>query len=68
MKSDDVAKKAAPAAHGQASGVAATNVPLRTSPDQPLDLVEVSGFIKWFDAAKGYGFIMPDNGTQDVLL
>jgi CspA family cold shock protein len=38
------------------------------SPDQPLDLIEVTGFIKWFDAAKGYGFIMPDNGQPDVLL
>jgi cold shock protein len=36
--------------------------------DQALDLVEVSGFIKWFDAAKGYGFIMPDDGKADVLL
>lgn len=33
-----------------------------------LDLVEVSGTIKWFDAAKGYGFIIPDNGLPDVLL
>ncbi|MCA3564180.1 MAG: CspA family cold shock protein [Methylocystis sp.] len=38
------------------------------SADQPLDLIEVTGFIKWFDAAKGYGFIMPDNGQPDVLL
>jgi CspA family cold shock protein len=68
MKSDDVAKKAALDAHGQASGGVGTAIPQRTSADQPLDLVEVSGFIKWFDAAKGYGFIMPDNGKQDVLL
>jgi cold shock protein len=31
-------------------------------------LVEVSGTIKWFDASKGYGFIVPDNGWPDVLL
>ena len=24
--------------------------------------------IKWFDASKGYGFIVPDNGLADVLL
>ena len=24
--------------------------------------------IKWFDVAKGYGFIVPDNGMADVLL
>jgi cold shock protein len=32
------------------------------------DLVEVSGRVKWFDVAKGYGFIVPDNGASDVLL
>jgi CspA family cold shock protein len=36
--------------------------------DTPLDLVEVAGAIKWFDASKGYGFIVPDDGTPDVLL
>jgi cold shock protein len=32
------------------------------------NLVEISGIIKWFDASKGYGFIVPDNGSPDVLL
>ena len=32
------------------------------------NLVEISGVIKWFDASKGYGFIVPDNGAPDVLL
>jgi len=32
------------------------------------DLVEISGRVKWFDVAKGYGFIVPDNGGADVLL
>ncbi len=36
--------------------------------EAPVDLVEVSGVIKWFDVAKGYGFVVPDNGTQDILL
>ena len=31
-------------------------------------VVEVAGVIKWFDVAKGYGFIVPDNGMPDVLL
>jgi CspA family cold shock protein len=39
-----------------------------TEADRPLDLVEVSGRIKWFDVAKGFGFIVPDNGMPDVLL
>src|SRR3984957_13571281 len=43
-------------------------------PDAPLTgeasphVVEVAGVIKWFDVAKGYGFIIPDNGLTDVLL
>lgn len=32
-------------------------------------LIEVSGAIKWFDVAKGYGFIVPDEGKSgDILL
>jgi CspA family cold shock protein len=38
------------------------------STEAPLDLVQVSGRIKWFDVAKGFGFIVPDNGMADVLL
>lgn len=33
-----------------------------------VNLVELSGVIKWFDASKGYGFIVPDNGSPDILL
>jgi len=36
--------------------------------DTAANLVEISGVIKWFDASKGYGFIVPDNGWPDVLL
>ena len=36
--------------------------------DPGTSLVEISGVIKWFDASKGYGFIVPDNGWPDVLL
>jgi len=32
------------------------------------NVIEMSGVIKWFDVAKGYGFIVPDNGMADVLL
>jgi CspA family cold shock protein len=34
----------------------------------PVDLIEITGTIKWFDVAKGFGFIIPDNGLGDVLL
>ena len=36
--------------------------------DAALDVVELAGQIKWFDVAKGYGFIVPDNGLPDVLV
>jgi cold shock protein len=37
-------------------------------PDEAAHVIEVTGAIKWFDVAKGYGFIVPDNGMGDVLL
>ena len=33
-----------------------------------MTLVEIAGHVKWFDAAKGYGFIVPDDGGPDVLI
>jgi CspA family cold shock protein len=36
--------------------------------EAPVDLIEIAGAIKWFDASKGYGFIIPDGGMPDVLL
>jgi cold shock protein len=32
------------------------------------DVFEVSGSVKWFDPAKGYGFILPDEDLPDILL
>jgi cold shock protein len=32
------------------------------------EVIEIRGRIKWFDMAKGFGFIVPDNGLADVLL
>ncbi len=41
---------------------------LKTAEEHHVDVIEVSGTIKWFDVTKGYGFIVADNGIADVLL
>lgn len=39
------------------------------SGDSGLELREIAGTIKWFDVAKGYGFILPDEAALgDILL
>lgn len=38
------------------------------SEDPGVEVLEVAGAIKWFDVAKGYGFIVPDDGQPDILL
>ncbi|WP_350334221.1 cold-shock protein [Coralliovum pocilloporae] len=38
------------------------------SEEAAVDVLEISGVIKWFDVAKGYGFIIPDADLPDVLL
>lgn len=58
MSVDDVRK-------GSASGVVEG---AQKRADIAPDLIEVHGTIKWFDAGKGYGFIVPDGDMPDVLL
>lgn len=36
--------------------------------DSAEELIQISGRIKWFDVAKGFGFIAADSGLSDVLL
>ena len=40
--------------------------------EAPEESVRISGRVKWFDAGKGYGFIVPDDhsqtGARDILL
>lgn len=29
---------------------------------------KTSGLVKWFNAAKGYGFIIPDDGSKELFV
>jgi CspA family cold shock protein len=57
-------------------GIESKMVGVGLGPEVEVDLtdeaaarvIEITGVIKWFDVAKGYGFIVPDNGMGDVLL
>ena len=68
MASDGFDPKKLPGAHAAAAQAFERAPGSSTGFDQPLDLIQISGVIKWFDVAKGYGFIVPDNGMDDVLL
>ena len=45
---------------------------LEIGDDTAVSVIELTGAIKWFDVAKGFGFIVPDDPSQtdlkDVLL
>ena len=39
------------------------------SEEQAVEVVNrITGTVKWFDSVKGYGFVVPDDGGDDVLL
>lgn len=42
--------------------------PRPTAEAEDAVVIQVSGRIKWFDVAKGFGFIAADDGLPDVLL
>ena len=54
------------AASGAQTGEEETG--LRSNLEASVRIIQVSGLVKWFDVGRGYGFIIPDNGMQDILL
>ncbi len=35
---------------------------------EPEEGARIVGLVKWFDAVRGYGFVVPDDGSPDVLV
>jgi cold shock protein len=54
------------AASSTLKGESATVPELALEPN--VRIIQISGLVKWFDTGRGYGFIIPDNGMQDILL
>ena len=37
-------------------------------PENDEEVITLKGVVKWFDPAKGYGFVVSDEGGPDILL
>ena len=44
------------------------NSGLHQSPEANVRISQINGLVKWFDVGRGYGFIIPDNGMQDISI
>ncbi len=54
---------------GSHGGVDAFNTVVMREQSKPvLDSQSVSGQVKWFDATKGFGFVIAEDGGPDILL
>ncbi len=56
--------------HRTSKGSRVTTDPPNAAAQEPLDATRaLSGYVKWFDSTRGFGFIVPDDGDiGDVLL
>jgi CspA family cold shock protein len=54
--------------HDRASNVSRNGASFAVDAGGDIDAVEVSGSVKWFDATRGFGFLVGDDGEGDVLI
>ena len=52
--------------HGPASDGSGSRVMSDTDTDE--DVMTLTGIVKWFDSAKGYGFAISNSGEGDILI
>ena len=53
---------------GLYQGNTVSKMNISQSEEKETPVQEITGSVKWFDPAKGYGFIIPNDGGSDVLV
>jgi CspA family cold shock protein len=66
---DNEAEEERSASGGEGLEEKRVRVVMGPPPDEDITLYRITGYVKWFDERRGYGFLVPDNGMRrDVLL